>query len=62
MHHSSIKEHLTKIHPTVVHTSSTPAYVFNSIAVPDPDEFNSANFNRDAFIAEAKQANEKLMA
>ena len=37
-------------------------YVFNSIAVPDPDQFNSADFNREAFIAEAKQSNDKLMA
>jgi len=36
--------------------------VFNSIAVPDPDQFNSANFNREAFIAEAKQSNDKLVA
>lgn len=62
MHHSSIKEHLSKVHPTVVHTSANPAYAFNSIAVPDPEEFNSAGFNREAFIAEAKQANEKLVA
>jgi hypothetical protein len=30
--------------------------------VPDPDQFNSADFNREAFIAEAKQSNDKLMA
>ena len=62
MHHSSIKEHLAKVHPNVVHTSANPAYAFNSGAVPDPEEFNSANFNREAFIAEARQANEKLVA
>ncbi|RNA31078.1 zinc finger protein 394-like [Brachionus plicatilis] len=62
MHHSSIKEHLAKVHPTVVHTSANPAYAFNSGAVPDPEMFNSASFNREAFIAEARQANEKLVA
>ncbi|CAF0828816.1 unnamed protein product [Brachionus calyciflorus] len=62
MHHSSIKEHLAKVHPNIVHSSANPAYAFNSGAVPDPEEFNSANFNREAFIAEAKQANEKLVA
>jgi hypothetical protein len=61
MHHSSIKEHLAKIHPTVIHSSSNPAYIFNSIAVPDPDQFNSASFDRQAFINEARQANEKLV-
>ena len=60
MHHSSIKEHLAKIHPNVVHSTSNPAYVFNSIAVPDPDQFNSTDFNKEAFIAEAKMANDKL--
>lgn len=62
MHHSSIKEHLSKIHPGVVHSSTNPAYVFNSIAVPDPEQFNSASFDRQAFIAEAKEANDKLVA
>ena len=36
--------------------------MFNSIAVPDPEQFNSADFNREAFIAEAKQSNDKLVA
>jgi hypothetical protein len=62
MHHSSIKEHLAKIHPNVIHSTSNPAYVFNSIAVPDPEQFNSTDFNKEAFIAEAKMANEKLVA
>lgn len=62
MHHSSIKEHLAKVHPNVVHSSANPAYAFNSGAVPDPEIFNSATFNREAFIAEARQANEKLVA
>lgn len=62
MHHSSIKEHLAKVHPNVVHSASQPAYVFNSVAVPDPVHFNSATFDRDAFIAEARQINDKLSA
>ncbi len=62
MHHSSIKEHLSKIHPNVTHSSSNPAYIFNSIAVPDPEQFNSASFDRQAFITEARIANEKLVA
>lgn len=62
MHHSSIKEHLAKVHPNVVHSSANPAYAFNSGAVPDPEIFNSATFNREAFIAEARQANDKLVA
>lgn len=62
MHHSSIKEHLTRVHPGVVHSSTNPAYVYNSTAVPDPEQFNSATFNREAFIAEARHANEQLVA
>lgn len=62
MHHSSIKEHLSKIHPNVVHTAATPAYVFNSVAVPDPTQFNSTDFDRAAFIAEAQESNDKLVA
>jgi hypothetical protein len=36
--------------------------VFNSVAVPDPEQFNSRSFDRDAFIKEARQTNEKLVA
>jgi hypothetical protein len=62
MHHSSIKEHLNKVHPGVVHSAANPAYVFNSVAVPDPVHFNSSTFDRNAFIAEAREANDKLAA
>ena len=62
MHHSSIKEHLAKVHPHVVHTSANSAYVFNSVAVPDPVQFNSVDFDREAFISEARKSNEKLIA
>ncbi len=62
MHHSSIKEHLNRIHPGVVHSSNQPAYVFNTTAVPDPEQFNSASFDRAAFIETAKESNDKLVA
>jgi len=62
MHHSSIKEHLNRNHPGVIHSSNQPAYVFNTSAVPDPEEFNSANFNRAAFIEIARESNDKLLA
>jgi hypothetical protein len=62
MHHSSIKEHLAKIHPGSIHSSSNPAYVFNSGVVPEPEQFNSVNFDRQAFITEAREANDKLIA
>ena len=61
MHHSSIKEHLARIHPSIVHSSTNPAYIFNSAAVPDPEEFNSTEFNRDAFIAGARETSHKLV-
>lgn len=62
MHHSSIKEHLAKMHPHVVHSSASPAYVFNSVVVPEPEQFNSASFDREAFVREARQTNESLSA
>lgn len=62
MHHSSIKEHLTRQHPGVVHSASNPAYVFNTSAVPDPEQFNNKNFDRAAFIEIAKESNTKLVA
>ena len=62
MHHSSIKEHLTRQHPGVVHSSSNPAYVFNTSAVPDPEQFNNKNFDRAAFIEIAKESNTRLVA
>lgn len=61
MHHSSIKEHLNRIHPGTVHSSATPGYVFNTVAVPDPIQFNSGNFDRAAFIEVAKESNIKLV-
>lgn len=62
MHHSSIREHLAKVHPTIVHNNNCPGYIYNTNAVPDPEEFNSTTFNKDAFIAEAKHHNDKLSA
>ena len=62
MHHSSIKEHLARIHPGIIHSTTNPAYVFNSTAVPDPDQFNSKSFDHASFIATAREANDKLIA
>ena len=64
MHHSSIKEHLNRQHPQISsQLNSSPAgYVFNTTAVPDPDQFNSANFDRQAFIRVAQTSNDKLVA
>lgn len=62
MHHSSIKEHLNRNHPEVRHSSSNPAYVFNTVAVPEPEQFNSSNFDRATFIEVANESNNKLTA
>jgi hypothetical protein len=62
MHHSSIREHLTKIHPDNAHNSNCPGYVYNASAVPNPDDFNSTSFDKQAFINGAKEANDKLSA
>lgn len=62
MHHSSIKEHLNRNHPGVRHSSSNPAYVFNTVAVPEPEQFNSSNFDRASFIEVANESNNKLTA
>ena len=62
MHHSSIREHLTKIHPDYAHNSNCPGYVYNGSAVPNPEDFNSTTFDKQAFINEAKVANDKLSA
>jgi hypothetical protein len=37
MHHSSIRDHLSKCHPEKSHNSCEPGYVFNSAAVPEPE-------------------------
>ena len=62
MHHSSIREHLSKIHPDCAHNSNCPGYVYNASAVPNPEDFNSTSFDKEAFINEAKQNNDKLSA
>ena len=36
MHHSSIRDHLSKFHPEKSHNSCEPGYLFNSAAVPEP--------------------------
>jgi hypothetical protein len=37
MHHSSIRDHLSKMHPERSHNSCEPGYIFNSSAVPEPE-------------------------
>ena len=37
MHHSSIRDHLSKCHPEKSHNSCEPGYIFNSSAVPEPE-------------------------
>lgn len=45
MHHSSIRDHLAKVHPDKSHTPLQPGYMFNSQAVPEPEVFNSMGYN-----------------
>ena len=54
MHHSSIRDHLTKNHPEKIHSPLSPGYIFNSQAVPEPDVFNSKNFNATTFVNDTK--------
>ncbi|CAF0718209.1 unnamed protein product [Brachionus calyciflorus] len=54
MHHSSIRDHLAKVHPDKTHTPLQPGYLFNSQAVPEPEVFNSQGFNANSFSAESK--------
>lgn len=60
MHHSSIRDHLTKVHPDKSHTPLQPGYMFNSQAVPEPEVFNSKGFSVNSFVDESKvkRANE----
>ncbi len=46
MHHSSIRDHLAKVHPDKSHNSCEPGYIFNSSAVPEPESsvFDAKNF------------------
>jgi hypothetical protein len=54
MHHSSIRDHLAKVHPDKTHTPLQPGYIFNSQAVPEPDVFNSKGFNISNFVNDTK--------
>jgi hypothetical protein len=45
MHHSSIRDHLSKCHPEKSHNSCEPGYIFNSAAVPEPE---SSHFEPNA--------------
>jgi len=59
MHHSSIKDHLTKNHPDKPHTSIEPGYNYNSQAVPEPDEFNSVDFDPAKFVEQQTQCKQR---
>lgn len=54
MHHSSIRDHLAKVHPDKTHTPLQPGYLFNSQAVPEPEVFNSQGFNANSFASESR--------
>ena len=54
MHHSSIRDHLAKLHPDKAHTPLQPGYLFNSQAVPEPDVFNAKGFNVNSFVSDSK--------
>lgn len=61
MHHSSIRDHLAKMHPDKVHTPLQPGYLFNSQAVPEPEVFNSKTFNSNAFTAAANASDKQTV-
>lgn len=54
MHHSSIRDHLAKLHPDKTHTPLQPGYLFNSQAVPEPEVFNAKGFNVNTFVSDSK--------
>ncbi|RNA42733.1 gastrula zinc finger -like [Brachionus plicatilis] len=54
MHHSSIRDHLAKVHPDKSHTPLQPGYLFNSQAVPEPEVFNSMSHNGGASSTDTK--------
>lgn len=53
MHHSSIRDHLAKLHPDKTHTPLQPGYLFNSQAVPEPEVFNAKGFNVTSFVSDS---------
>ena len=58
MHHSSIRDHLAKLHPDKTHTPLQPGYLFNSQAVPEPEVFNAKGFNVNSFVSDSKMKRE----
>ena len=54
MHHSSIRDHLAKVHPDKTHTPLQPGYLFNSQAVPEPEVFNAKGFSVNNFVTDSK--------
>lgn len=55
MHHSSIRDHLAKLHPDKTHTPLQPGYLFNSQAVPEPEVFNAKGFNVNSFVSDSQK-------
>lgn len=72
MHHSSIRDHLSKCHPDKSHNSCEPGYIFNSTAVPEPElshfEPNTSNIHSsnldmdDCKLSQKKLANKMMMS
>lgn len=62
MHHSSIRDHLSKCHPDKSHNSCEPGYIFNSAAVPEPEsthfEPNQSNLEFMKSSSSLKQSND----
>jgi hypothetical protein len=55
MHHSSIRDHLAKVHPDQTHTPLQPGYLFNSQAVPEPEVFNAKGFSVNTFVSDSRK-------
>ncbi len=55
MHHSSIRDHLAKVHPDQTHTPLQPGYLFNSQAVPEPEVFNAKGFSVNTFVTDSRK-------
>ncbi|CAF0923104.1 unnamed protein product [Didymodactylos carnosus] len=60
MHHSSIRDHLTKTHPDKQHSTLEPGYNFNAQAVPEPDQFNAVDFDPIEFVKQSNNTRHTL--
>lgn len=65
MHHSSIRDHLSKCHPDKSHNSCEPGYIFNSTAVPEPElshfEPNTSNIHSSTLDMDDCKLNQKKL-